>query len=115
MNKEMDEFSHSLDMSHYDSAMLLQKELKRDGLRDHEKLMSVTTKELFKKGFKSFPQIAKNEYVEEQLQYLEAAEDNLNGNMINPRLVEALVQRGHEVAANLEKAYGEQWENPLKF
>ena len=63
----MDEFSHTLDMSHYNAAMQLQQELKKDGLRDHEKLMSVTTKELFKKGFKSFPQIAKNEYVEEQL------------------------------------------------
>lgn len=58
MNKEMDEFSHSLDMSHYDKAISLQQELKKDGLRDHEKLMSVTTKELFKKGFKMFPQVA---------------------------------------------------------
>lgn len=48
MNKEMDEFSHTLDMKHYDNAMVLQKELKKDGLRNHEKLMSVTTKELFK-------------------------------------------------------------------
>ena len=76
--------------------------------------MSVTTKELFKKGFKSFPQIVQNEYVQEQLAYLEASEDNLNGNMINPNLVQALVDRGHEVATNLSKAYGDQWENPLK-
>jgi len=34
--------------------------------------------------------------------------------MINPRLVQALVDRGHEVAGNLAKEYGEQWENPLK-
>lgn len=61
-----------------------------------------------------FPQVAQNEYVQDQLGYLEAAEDNLNGNMINPRLVQAMVDRGHEVADNLEKAYGEQWNNPLK-
>lgn len=76
--------------------------------------MSVTTKDLFKRGFKMFPQIAQNEYVQDQLAYLEAAEDNLNGNMINPNLVQAYVDRGHEVAANLEKTYGDQWNNPLK-
>jgi len=48
------------------------------------------------------------------LAYLEAAEDNLNGNLINPRLMQAMVNRGQEVASNLERAYGEQWENPLK-
>lgn len=63
MNREMDDFSHSLDMKHYDNAISLQQQLKKDGLRDHEKLMSVTTKQIFKKGFKSFPQIAQNEYV----------------------------------------------------
>jgi hypothetical protein len=52
--------------------------LKKDGLKDHEKLMSVTTKDLFNRGFKMFPQIAQNEYVQDQLAYLEAAEDNLN-------------------------------------
>lgn len=114
MNKEMDEFSHTLDMRHYDSALALQQQLKKDGLRDHEKLMSVTTKDVFKKGFKMFPQVSQNEYVQEQLAYLEAAEDNLNGNLINPRLVQALVDRGHEVAGNFEQQYGEQWENPLK-
>jgi len=114
MNNEMDIFSHSLDVNHYDRAIELQKTLKKEGLKDHEKLMSVTTKELFKKGFKSFPQIAQNEYVQEQLAYLEAAEDNLNGNLINPRLMQAMVNRGQEVASNLERAYGEQWDNPLK-
>ena len=55
MNKEMDDFSHTLDMSHYDKAISMAQVLKKDGLRDHEKLMSVTVKELFKKGFKAFP------------------------------------------------------------
>ena len=39
MNKEIDEFSHTLNMKHYDNAISLQKQLKKDGLRDHEKLM----------------------------------------------------------------------------
>jgi len=34
--------------------------------------------------------------------------------MINPRLVEAFIVRGNEVAGNLEKQYPEQWNNPLK-
>lgn len=58
MNRELDTFSHTLDMGHYDRAISLQQQLKKDGLRDHEKLMSVTTKDLFKNGFKMFPQVA---------------------------------------------------------
>lgn len=49
------------------------------------------------------------------MSYLEAAEDNMNGNIKNVKLVQALIDRGHEVAKNLEKEYGEMWENPLKW
>jgi hypothetical protein len=50
-----------------------------------------------------FPQIAQNEYVQDQLQYLEGAEDNVNNNLTNPKLVQKYIDTGKEVAANLEK------------
>lgn len=41
--------------------------LKKEGLKDHDKLLSVHTKDAFRDGFKMFPQIAQNEFVQDQL------------------------------------------------
>jgi hypothetical protein len=49
-----------------------------------------------------------------QLDYLEAAEDNLNTNLDNEKILEEFIMRGQSVAENLEKEYKSMWENPLK-
>lgn len=48
-----------------------------------DELLKVNTKDIFKDGFKQFPQIADNQYVQDQLTYLEGAQDNLNRNYHN--------------------------------
>ena len=56
--------------------------------------------------------MVKNDYVVDQLNYLEASEKNLTDNMSNTKLLDAFIERAHEVAGNLKKQYGEGWNSP---
>lgn len=74
----------------------------------------VHTTDVFEAGFTKFPQIAKNEYVQDQITYLDAAQDNLNNNQDNESLLENFIARAKEVSKNLSTEYPDQWESPLK-
>ena len=102
MKDEMQKFSQTLVEDHYDNAIKIQDELKKAGNPVADQLLKIDTKDFFRSGFKMFPQVANNEYVKDELTYLEGAEDNLNGNIHNKNLVQAFIQRGHEVATKLE-------------
>ena len=67
-----------------------------------------------KDGFKSFPQLKSNDYTVEQMDFLQAAQDNLNANMENINLAQKLVQATNEVAQKLSTQYGDNWANPFK-
>ena len=67
-----------------------------------------------KKGFTSFPQIGDNEYVREQLDFLQAAEDNLVSNLDNHKLMLTLLNVNNEVVANIKTKYDYAWDSPFK-
>jgi hypothetical protein len=72
-NKELAQFSSTLDAKHFDSALKIQKELNGKDFKD-QKLdapeINVNTVTVYKNQF-SFPQITKNEYAIEQLDALQ--------------------------------------------
>jgi len=67
MNKELDEFSVSLNKKHFDACVQINQELKADGLEEVPIL--VHTSDVYKKSF-TFPQIAHNDYAVEQFEAL---------------------------------------------
>lgn len=47
---------------------------------------------LMKQGFGEFPQVAQNDYAQDQIQLVHAAEDNLNANVENMNLAQVLIR-----------------------
>lgn len=114
LNLAVDTFSKSLSEEDFHAAIKLQKELKSQSLAQGEARLMVHTTDIFEAGFIKFPQISKNEFVQDQINYLDAAQDNLNNNQDNQSLLENFIARAKEVSKNLQTEYPEQWESPLK-
>jgi len=51
--------------------------------------------------------------VQDQLTYLEAAQDNVNANYHNRAIVNSFIATGNEVANKLENQFKDFWNNPL--
>jgi hypothetical protein len=100
MSMQMDKFSETLNPENYDKAIQIYAQVKKSGISDSDQLFKVHTKDCFKRGFE-FPQISMNQYVQDQLTHLEAAQDNLNNNIKNKKLSNDFIAVGIEVAANL--------------
>ena len=83
MEDEYKQFAATLDAKHYDEAIKIQNELKMEGNPAADMKLQVNTRDVFKSGFHQFPQVANNQYVQDQLSYLEAAQDNMNQNYHN--------------------------------
>ena len=82
----VDKFSHDLDQSDLKLALNLKEKL-RDASYDETKLkdIKVHASNYFETGFK-FAGVADNEYSQDQMTLLEAAEKNLNDNIDNDKL-----------------------------
>ena len=79
LNIELDYFSRSFDVKHYDQAMAIYKELKADGLNPP---VSVHTYELYDAAF-SFPRVRRYDLVQQHMDMIQHFEDNLNQNFSN--------------------------------
>jgi len=76
----MDHFSVSLSEADFHRALALQREVRGQNLAQGAVKLLIHTSDMFGSGFTKFPQVAKNQFVEDQLNLLDAAQDNLNGN-----------------------------------
>ena len=66
--------------------------------------IAVTTKELYDHSF-SFPKVRNYEYAVQQMNDLEAAEDNLNKNIENEQHLNRFIEVAKVVRVNLNKKY----------
>ena len=80
MQKELDQFSVTLNKKHFENAVQLRSDAKDAGIEDLA--IKVHTKDIYQKSF-TFPQIAHNDYAVEQFEALNIAEQNLNNDPSN--------------------------------
>ena len=76
---ELGQFSRTFDMKNWENAMEIYDTLKGAGKKPK---IAVTTKELYDHSF-SFPKVRNYDYAVQNMNDLEAAEDNLNKNIEN--------------------------------
>lgn len=91
----MDQFSVTLNKKHYEAAMEIRDQMKKQGMT--EPVVTVHTNEIYKKSF-TFPQIANNDYAVEQFDSLGVAEQNLNNDPANESVMENFLHQADEVA-----------------
>uniref|UniRef100_A0A7S3CKE8 Uncharacterized protein n=1 Tax=Strombidium rassoulzadegani TaxID=1082188 RepID=A0A7S3CKE8_9SPIT len=99
---EMDYFSRTLDKVHYDNAVEILGQLKKDGYKGS--LPPVNTWELYDQSF-TFPRVRKYELVEHEMNILEHFQDNLNTNISNQNLVSRFIQHAKKVQHALSSKY----------
>ena len=88
-------------MENWDNAMHIKAELEKGGTPVK---FAVTTKELYDKSF-SFPKVRNYDYAVQNMNDLEAAEDNLNTNLTNDFALQRFVETAKRVRANLNDKY----------
>lgn len=106
-------FSKTLNLAELTSAVDIRMELKKGGIPANNLDVNIDLIEPMRAGFKTFPEIADNEFVVQELQGVEAAQDNLIANPENKDLATKLVDVTHEVAQHLSEQYGDNWQNPF--
>lgn len=82
-------FSKSLEEKHFESAQKLKEKVENSNIIPKEQINSlskVSTGELYLQAFK-FPDVARHEYAQQQLDEVEIAEKNLNNNIDNDDLL----------------------------
>jgi hypothetical protein len=109
INKELDQFSVTLNKKHFDAAMQIREDSKAAGLDDIP--LKVHAGDIYKKSF-TFPQIAHNDFAVEQFETLSIAEANLNNDPSNENSYLAFVKTADDVAQNLKERYKDQWIDP---
>jgi hypothetical protein len=72
MDKDWDTFCRTFDMKHFHKAMNEWVEIEQEGVLPID-LLKVNTKQILEKEGFSFPEVAQNEYAQEQLTLLGAA------------------------------------------
>lgn len=65
MNKELDQFSVTLNKKHFDAALAIKDEAKQAGASTDDVQLKVHAGDIYKKSF-TFPQIAHNDFAVEQ-------------------------------------------------
>ena len=109
MNKELDQFSVTLNKKHFDAAMQIKSDAKDEGFGDMP--IRVHAGDIYKKSF-TFPQIAHNDFAVEQFEALSIAEANLQNDPTNENTYNAFVKTADDVAQNLKERYKDQWVDP---
>lgn len=84
MNHQWNMFCQTLDTAKWEKAQEMWTKLEADG--HSQPLLKADTKQLFAKSFK-FDDTARNDYAVDQLNTLDIAQQNLNANPDNRRLV----------------------------
>lgn len=101
LHYQLGEFSRNFQMVNWDNAMEIAKKLREAGGKPK---VAVTTKELYDKSF-SFPKVRNYDYAVENMNELEAAEDNLNTNLSNGLALKRFLETAKRVRANLNDKY----------
>lgn len=101
LHYQLGEFSRNFQMVNWDNAMHIAGELRKGGANPK---VAVTTKELYDKSF-SFPKVRNYDYAVQNMNELEAAEDNLNTNLSNGLALKRFVAVAKKVRANLNDKY----------
>lgn len=114
LNQAVDTFSKTLSEDDWKKANKLQKELKQKSLVQESSKMQVHTTEVFEAGFQKFPQLQFNEYVQDEISYLDIAQADLNRDNDSESLLQNFLVRAKEVRKNLQTEYPSQWEAPTK-
>ena len=101
LHYQLGEFSRNFEMKHWKNAMKIKEFL--ESKNQHPKF-AVTTKELYDKSF-SFPKVRNYDYAVDQMNQLEAAEDNLNSNLSNANALSQFLKVAKQVRSNLNDKY----------
>lgn len=113
----MDQFSVNLNSEHLQKAIDIQKEISSNqeftnaGLSEPEN--KVHTSDVFKNSF-TFPQIALNDFAQDQLSKLSKSESELNNNLQSQDQVKSFIETAKTVSKELQQRYKSQWINPDK-
>ena len=98
---QLGEFSRNFQMENWKNAMHIKSKLNKKGVFPK---FAVTTKELYDKSF-SFPKVRNYDYAVQNMNDLEAAEDNLNQNLSNQLALKRFIDTAKRVRANLNDKY----------
>jgi hypothetical protein len=98
---ELDYFSRSFDIKHYNNAVKIYNELKGDGLNPR---MFVTSWELYDRSF-SFPRVRRYDLVQQHMDLLQHFEDNLNQNFMNSQHLANFIKVGKAAQKALNEKY----------
>ena len=101
LHYQLGEFSRNFEMANWDNAMHIKNELAKSG---QSPKFAVTTKELYDKSF-SFPKVRNYDYAVQNMNDLEAVEDNLNSNLSNDFALHRFVDTAKKVRENLNAKY----------
>ena len=114
MQDKADSVAKTLNMEDFQAVQESLTQLQKKHINAKEAIVNFDIVEQMREGFTEFPQMKNNEYVQEQLTYLEGAQDNLNNNPANGKLALRLAEVASEVSTNLQSEYGSMWTSPIK-
>ena len=94
MNYQMEMFSRTFNLKHYNNSMVIFGKLQAKGVNVKEP--QVTTWEMYDRAF-AWPRVRRYDIVEQEMDTLEHFQDNLNMNISNGRHVEQFLKHGRAV------------------
>ena len=112
LNQQLDYFSRDFDKKHYENAMKIYAEMKKQG---KDPKVRVQTYELYDKAFK-FERVRRYDLVQQHMNLIEHLQDNLNQNFTNGQNVDQfiIVAKAAQAAFNAKYHNGE-FADPANF
>ena len=101
LHYQLGEFSRNFQTENWVNAMHIKDQLAAGGVAPK---FAVTTKELYDKSF-SFPKVRNYDYAVQNMNDLEAVEDNLNQNLDNDLALHRFIDTAKKVRENLNAKY----------
>ena len=113
LDVQLDYFSRSFDMVHYNNAMHIYNALLAKG--GNKPRVAVHTWELYDGAF-TFPRVRRYDLVQKHMDLVQHFEDNLNSNFTNGQNVANFIQvaKAAQIAMN-EKYHNGEFQDPQKF
>ena len=112
LDVQLDYFSRKFEQVHYDNAMKIYAELKKQGKNPKVK---VHTWQLYDKAF-SFDRVRRYQTVQDEMDKLEHFQDNLNMNFTNSKLVADFIKVAKEARAVINEKYHDgEFADPAQY
>ena len=109
---QLDYFSRSFSMTHYENAMNIYKGLLEKG---EQPRVSIHTWELYDGAF-TFPRVRRFDLVQKQMDLIQHFEDDLNSNFTNQQHVANFIQIAKAAQTMLNEKYHDgEFQDPAKF